>query len=714
MFKRKSIINLLIVITFFFAFKTSVLASSSNIELSTQSSNIKVGDEFEVNVKVQSDTNLGTWNFIVNHSDNLALVSGTENISDVANEVIQSKDYSIRYKAISTGESNISISSISINEYETNNSIEIGNVNSINISINSSGEFVNEGGHIFYYKDGVMQKGIVEIDGNKYLFGVNSGYLYYGWATTPDGNKYYSGEDGILKSGVAEIDGKKYLFGVTSNKLYYGWATTPDGNKYYSDITGVLKTGLNIVNNQKYYFDDDNCNSIIGWINAPDGKKYYSGEDGILKSGVTEIEGKKYLFGITSNMLYYGWATTPDGKKYYSDEDGVLQEGFITIKNNNYYFDEENCYMSTGWVEVNGKKYYSGSNGILKSGVTEIDGKKYLFGVYSNMLYYGWATTPDGNKYYSGEDGILKSGIVEIDGNKYLFGVLSNKLYYGWATTPDGNTYYTNSEGIIQTGSMTIDGVDYNFDANGVLQTGYQTIFGKTYYFYTNGTKAKGVVKIQGERNYFDFNTGELLNRNVKHIVDVSTWQGYLNWDALWSSGQIDGVIIRLGYGSAVGEPCILDNKFEYNLSEIRRLNIPYSVYFYTYAQNADSAAVEANYVADVLNAYNVNDMSFPIFFDAEEGYFWGFTYTSDVYALTTTTFANILRSRGYNSVGVYGSVSKFESGYLNNPSIRSFPLWVAQYYTVNQYSGPSMGWQYTSEGRIPGYDGNLDLSIFY
>ena len=45
-------------------------------------------------------------------------------------------------------------------------------------SIDVYGEWVNKNGNTYYYVDGEMQKGIIEIDGEKYLLGVKSGILY--------------------------------------------------------------------------------------------------------------------------------------------------------------------------------------------------------------------------------------------------------------------------------------------------------------------------------------------------------------------------------------------------------------------------------------------------------------------------------------------------------------------------------------------------------
>ena len=283
----------------------------------------------------------------------------------------------------------------------------------------------------------------------------------------------------------------------------------------------------------------------------------------------------------------------------------------------------------------------------------------------------------------------------------------------GWSETLKKDKYYSDSNGVVLTGTQKIDGVEYNFGTDGKLKTGFQTINGKKYYFYANGSKAKGVQKLEGSRHYFDFNTGELKKSGIKHIVDVSYAQGNIDWDALWKSGQIDGAIIRIGYGTSRVDDCVQDNYFERNLAAVRRLKIPYSVYIYGYAQTSYAATKEANFVVSKLKKYNMNDMSFPVYYDAEESYRNGISYTSSMYSMTINTFANILKSNGYKT-GVYGSASKFISGFLNDPLIKQYPLWVAQYYSVCQYNGSYVGWQYTSSGRISGHNGNLDLSIFY
>jgi hypothetical protein len=95
-------------------------------------------------------------------------------------------------------------------------------------------------------------------------------------------------------------------------------------------------------------------------------------------------------------------------------------------------------------------------------------------------------------------------------------------------------------------------------------------------------------------RYYFDFETGELKNKNIKHVIDISTWQDEINFEEVVKTDLVDAIIVRIGFGSLTGEPATLDNKFERNISEIKRLGIPYGIYFYGYAQNEEAAEVEA------------------------------------------------------------------------------------------------------------------------
>jgi hypothetical protein len=108
---------------------------------------------------------------------------------------------------------------------------------------------------------------------------------------------------------------------------------------------------------------------------------------------------------------------------------------------------------------------------------------------------------------------------------------------------------------------------------------------------------------------------------------------------------------------------------------------------------------------------YNVN-LTYPVFYDAELRSYNGVNYTKSLYTRVINAFINNLESKGIKT-GVYGNLYMLTKGSLNDPSIRSKTIWVAQYYNKCQYDSDYIGWQYSSKGSIPGISGRVDVNIF-
>ena len=66
-------------------------------------------------------------------------------------------------------------------------------------------------------------------------------------------------------------------------------------------------------------------------------------------------------------------------------------------------------------------------------------------------------------------------------------------------------------------------------------------------------------------------------------ILDVSKWQGRIDWDKVKASGLISGVMIRAMGNSKEGKPSkpYIDPYFARNYAECTRLSIPVGVYGY-------------------------------------------------------------------------------------------------------------------------------------
>lgn len=65
-------------------------------------------------------------------------------------------------------------------------------------------------------------------------------------------------------------------------------------------------------------------------------------------------------------------------------------------------------------------------------------------------------------------------------------------------------------------------------------------------------------------------------------VLDVSRWQGRIDWDAVQRSGKIDGVMLRV-LGSKNGKP-YLDPMFEEHYAACTSRGIPVGGYYYTCA----------------------------------------------------------------------------------------------------------------------------------
>ena len=74
-------------------------------------------------------------------------------------------------------------------------------------------------------------------------------------------------------------------------------------------------------------------------------------------------------------------------------------------------------------------------------------------------------------------------------------------------------------------------------------------------------------------------------------VLDVSRWQGRIDWDTVKASGRVHGVMLRT-LGSRSSTPYI-DPMFETNYSACTRLGIPVGVYYYSCAVTAPQRDAE-------------------------------------------------------------------------------------------------------------------------
>lgn len=212
---------------------------------------------------------------------------------------------------------------------------------------------------------------------------------------------------------------------------------------------------------------------------------------------------------------------------------------------------------------------------------------------------------------------------------------------------------------------------------------------------------------------FFDYRNN-LFAQQAKGVIDVSSWQGDIDW-AKAKAGGVEGAIIRLGFGWGNDA----DAKAQRNINECKRLGIPFGIYWYSYAEDASGSRQEGNDVVSKLRQFGVrpNDLKYPVYYDLESWTWTGHTPPNDpnVYNGIVNAWYGALQSGGYQNLGVY-SYTSYLQGPLNNANIYAKTRWVAQYGPRMEFTAfgtNDRGWQYTSSGQINGISGNVDMSAF-
>lgn len=191
--------------------------------------------------------------------------------------------------------------------------------------------------------------------------------------------------------------------------------------------------------------------------------------------------------------------------------------------------------------------------------------------------------------------------------------------------------------------------------------------------------------------------------KTTKIGIDVSSWQGDIDWTAVKQSG-VEFAFLRVGYGYE--NQCFLDQKFQANIAGATAANLPVGVYFYSYAENTDEARTQAEWVHTQIKDYPVE---LGVVFDWED---WS---NFNQYGLSfrtlnqiAQTFLDTITNHGHKAT-LYGS--KY---YLERFWQPATPVWLAQYYDIATYAGKYWLWQLTDSGKVNGISGNVDVDVMY
>lgn len=207
----------------------------------------------------------------------------------------------------------------------------------------------------------------------------------------------------------------------------------------------------------------------------------------------------------------------------------------------------------------------------------------------------------------------------------------------------------------------------------------------------------------------------------AKTILDVSRWQGRIDWDKVKASCIVSGVMLRALGNSAKDKPSkpYIDPTFERNYRECQRLGIPCGVYYYCKAVNAAEADAELALLRKVLTGKTVQ---LPVAVDIEDSYVQAPLDKQTLTDIAAHALGTVERWGFYAMLytGLYFGQTNL---YMGGVALKKYDVWLARYPKDKTKTKPenkpktafAFGmWQYTSTASVPGITGNTDLSHAY
>lgn len=194
---------------------------------------------------------------------------------------------------------------------------------------------------------------------------------------------------------------------------------------------------------------------------------------------------------------------------------------------------------------------------------------------------------------------------------------------------------------------------------------------------------------------------------SVHKIIDVSKWQGVIDWARVKASG-IDGAMLRAGYGAGNA-----DVQFARNARECNRLGIPIGAYWFSYAWSPDMARREAEYCLAAIKPYTLD---LPVAFDWEYDSMKranqnGVTPDKALISDIAVAFLSTIEAAGYYAIN-YTNID-YLTRYFDADRLSHYDIWLAAWRDTRPGVRHNL-WQHTSTGRVDGITGNVDMNRAY
>ena len=190
--------------------------------------------------------------------------------------------------------------------------------------------------------------------------------------------------------------------------------------------------------------------------------------------------------------------------------------------------------------------------------------------------------------------------------------------------------------------------------------------------------------------------------------IDVSEWQGEIDWQQVRSAG-VEFVMVRIGWRGSEQGVLSVDTMAQTYYEGAVAAGLRVGGYFFSQAINPEEAQEEARFVLDAVKDWQI-DM--PIAYDWE--YISDESRTASVDNATLTqcvaAFCSEIEQAGYSSMLYFNTHHAVHR--LDLEVLRDFGFWFALYDGMLNTDFRVDMWQYTDRGSVPGIEGNVDINL--
>ena len=210
---------------------------------------------------------------------------------------------------------------------------------------------------------------------------------------------------------------------------------------------------------------------------------------------------------------------------------------------------------------------------------------------------------------------------------------------------------------------------------------------------------------LEEESNEMVFLGGEAVKG-----IDVSTWQGDIDWQQVRDAG-VEFVIIRVGGRGTTEGSLYADDMAQTYYEGARAAGLKVGAYFFSQSVSVDEAVEEAQYTMELIQDW---EMEMPVVYDWE--YIGDGARTDLMNARLLTdmvkAYCDTVRAGGYDPMVYFGRSHSTDLLILSE--LVDYGFWLAMYNPIMDYPYKIDMWQYTDTGTVPGISGNVDLNLWF